>query len=122
MRHQHTTRARDFPGKRWLNVGLRAVHVVGLILLGASILTGSGNLSLAIALTVPSGLVMFLIDTWANPGHLREIAGFGVIVKLGLVWLMYLQPGFALELFWSSVILATVLSHAPANFRHWRLF
>lgn len=122
MPRPRNTSIRDFPGKRWLNVSLRAVHVVGLILLGAGLLSQASEMGLAITLTVSSGLAMFLIDTWANPGQLREVAGFGVLVKLALIGLMAAQPAIALTIFWLLVLLSTLLSHAPASFRHKQLF
>lgn len=112
---------RDFPGKRWLNVALRTLHLAGIVVLGGGLL-GSGDVGLGAAITFLSGLGMFAIDTWANPGHLREVAGFGVIVKLGLVGLMALQPGMAVPLFWFVLVLSTLLSHAPGAFRHRPLF
>jgi len=122
MPRPRNTSIRDFPGKRWLNVGLRAIHVAGLILLGAGLLNATAEMGLAITLTVTSGLAMFLIDTWANPAHLRELAGFGVLLKLLLVGLMAWQPAMAMTFFWLLVLLSTVLSHAPAGFRHKQLF
>lgn len=121
MKRQRASPIRDFPGKRWLNVSLRAVHVAGLILLGASLLAHSGESGFAVLLTVTSGLIMFLIDTWVNPDQLREVAGLGILLKLGVIGLMIWQPNLALELFWGLVVLSTVLSHAPAHFRHRRL-
>ena len=96
--------------------------MVGVILLGAALLGNGANLSLAIGLTASSGLAMFLIDTWANPEQLRELAGFGIVVKLALIALMALQPALALPLFWLLVLLSMLLSHAPAHFRHKQLF
>ena len=58
----------------------------------------------------------------ANPAHLREVAGFGVLVKLLLVGLMALQPAWGLAIFWMLLGLSTLLSHAPGNFRHRKLF
>ncbi|PKO87301.1 MAG: hypothetical protein CVU16_15960 [Betaproteobacteria bacterium HGW-Betaproteobacteria-10] len=112
---------RDFPGKRWFNLALRTVHLAGLILLGAALL-GVGNINSGGAVVFVSGLAMFIIDTWANPAHLREIAGFGVLLKLALVGLMTLAPTWALSIFWFVLALSTLLSHAPANFRHRKLF
>ena len=89
---------RDFSGKRWLNVALRTLHVCGIILLGAS-LTGAAPPLLAVVLTVISGGLMFAIDLWANPGHIRETAGFGVLVKLLLVGGMALSPAIPGPLF-----------------------
>ena len=112
---------RDFPGKRWLNLALRTAHLIGLVLLGAALL-GAGQVSLGASLTFVSGGAMFAIDTWANPAHLRETAGFGVLIKLTLVGLMAVQPAWALSLFWLVLALSTLLSHAPGNFRHRQLF
>ena len=112
---------RDFPGKRWVNLALRAVHLVGLVLLGAGLL-GAGEISTGATITFASGFAMLAIDTWANPAHLREVAGFGVLVKLLLVGLMALQPAWGLTIFWMVLGLSTLLSHAPGNFRHRKLF
>lgn len=108
---------RDFPGKRWLNVVLRTIHLAGIVVLGGGLL-GAGHVGLGAAITFLSGLGMFAIDTWANPGHLREVAGFGMIIKLGLVGLMAIQPHVALPVFWLLLVLSTLLSHAPGAFRH----
>ena len=112
---------RDFPGKRWVNLALRTMHLLGLVLLGAALL-GAGSIPQGAAVVCLSGLSMFAIDTWANPAHLRELAGFGVIVKLLLVGLMIFQPLWALPLFWFLLALSTLLSHAPGAFRHRRIF
>ncbi|WP_434516183.1 hypothetical protein AB6Q56_06010 [Dechloromonas sp. ARDL1] len=112
---------RDFPGKRWLNVALRTVHLLGIVLFGAALL-GAASIPLGAALTLTSGLGMFAVDTWANPAHLREVAGFGMLVKLALIALATLQPALALPVFWTLIVLSTLLSHAPGNFRHCRLF
>lgn len=112
---------RDFPGKRWLNVALRGLHLAGVILLGAALL-GAGDTATAAGLTFASGAAMFAIDTWAHPAQLRETAGFGVLVKLLLVGAMLVQPAHARPLFWTVLALSTLLSHAPGAFRHRRLF
>lgn len=112
---------RDFPGKRWLNVILRTAHVFAIVLFGAALL-GNGDTLWGAALTFATGAGMFAIDTWANPRQLREAAGFGIVLKLGLIGLAALQPAWALPLFWLVLVLSTVLSHAPGAFRHQQLF
>lgn len=112
---------RDFPGKRWLNVALRTVHILGIVLFGAALL-GAGSIPLGAGVTLVSGLAMFAVDTWANPAQLREIAGFGLLVKLALIGLATAVSSLALPVFWTLIVLSTLLSHAPGNFRHRRLF
>ncbi|HRH13885.1 MAG TPA: hypothetical protein PK225_05980 [Azonexus sp.] len=112
---------RDFPGRRWLNLSLRTVHLSGIILLGAGLL-GAGNVTAGAWLTLISGLAMFAGDAWANPAHLREVAGFGVLAKLALVAVMAAYPSGALPMFWAILVISTLLSHAPGAIRHRRLF
>ena len=112
---------RDFPGRRWLNLSLRTAHLSGIVLLGAGLL-GAGNVTAGAWLTLISGLAMFAGDAWANPAHLREVAGFGVLAKLALVALMVAHPPLALPVFWAILVLSTLLSHAPGALRHRRLF
>lgn len=112
---------RDFPGKRWFNVGLRTAHLLAVVLFGAALL-GAGDVATSALLTLGSGLAMFVIDLWANPAHLREVAGFGVIVKLSLLALAVVHPELGLAVFWVILVLSTLLSHAPGGFRHHRLF
>ena len=120
MPHQRDN-VRDFPGRRWLNLSLRAAHLAGIVLLGASLL-GVGKAEAGIWLTLISGLGMFAGDLWANPAHVREVAGFGVLLKLALVAVMAIHPPLALPLFWLILVLSTLLSHAPGQLRHYRLF
>jgi hypothetical protein len=112
---------RDFPGKRWLNLSLRTVHLVGLVLFGAALL-GSGSLRTGAAILFFSGLLMFAIDLWASPTLIREVAGFGIIVKLALLAIAGTQPETALAVFWLVLVLSTVISHSSGAFRHRRLF
>ena len=112
---------RDFPGRRWLNLSLRTLHLSGIVLLGAGLL-GAGNVAAGAWLTLISGLAMFAGDGWANPAHLREVAGFGVLAKLALVAVMAAYPSGALPMFWAILVISTLLSHAPGAIRHRRLF
>ena len=112
---------RDFPGRRWLNLGLRTAHLAGIVLLGAALL-GAGEITTGAWLTLLSGIGMFAGDAWANPAHVRELAGFGVLVKLALVAVMALYPPVALPVFWGILVISTLLSHAPGSLRHRRLF
>ena len=118
---KHRDDVRDFPGRRWLNLGLRTVHLSGIVLLGAALLR-AGEVASGAWLTLLSGLGMFAGDAWANPAHLREIAGCGVLLKLALVALMVVAPATALPVFWAILVLSTLLSHAPGALRHQRLF
>jgi hypothetical protein len=112
---------RDFRGRRALNLTLRTVHLAGVVMLGAALLGGTAPQT-GIWLTLGSGAGMFAGDLWANPAHLREAAGCGVLLKLLLVAAMAVWPASALTLFWAILILSALLSHAPGSLRHRCLF
>lgn len=112
---------RDFPGRRWLNVSLRTLHLAGVVLLGTALL-GTGETAVGGWLTLLSGLAMLASDWLTQPGHLREAAGAGILLKLTLVALIVALPGLAVPLFWLLLAGSTLLSHAPGSLRHRRLF
>lgn len=112
---------RDFPGRRWLNIALRSVHLVGVVLLGAALL-GSGDRELAGTVVLASGLWMYALDLWSNPWHFGELAGIFILIKLLLVAGLVIFPGAAAPLFWTLVVGSSLVSHAPGHFRHIRVF
>ena len=120
MAHQRKT-VRDFPGKRWANLALRGLHLLGVVLFGGALLYNGDPQGGALILLL-SGLLMFAIDLWATPPLIREVAGVGVIVKLALLLAANLRPELALAVFWLILALSTVISHAPAAVRHHQLF
>ena len=110
----------DFPGRRWVIVALRALHLVAVVVLGAQLLgapAAAGWPAAGVAAVVlGSGLAMLGLDLLAHRQHLRTIAGLTALVKLLLVAILALAP--ALWLFWTLVVLSALVSHAPATFRH----
>jgi len=111
---------RDFPGRRWLIVRLRSLHLVALMPLAVAVLsTGSppGWAAWGLLLT---GLGLWGIELWSNPKHRGELAGLFIPLKLAGVAGMIALPALAQPLFWLLVAASSVVSHAPAGFRHWR--
>lgn len=110
----------DFPGRRWVMVVLRTLHLVAVVALGVALVGGvvppgwsAGWIGAAV---LASGLAMLVLDLLADHGHLRSVAGLTAVLKLALVVVMAVQP--APVLFWVVLILSSVVSHAPARFRH----
>lgn len=104
--------------QRWGNVGLRGLHLVAVIFLGAALLgapTPADHAALGVAF---SGFAMLALDIWKKPGHLRETAGLAVLVKLLLVAWMAFDASARPALFWFIVAASAVFAHAPARFRH----
>ncbi|MBA3034401.1 MAG: hypothetical protein KKF85_01230 [Gammaproteobacteria bacterium] len=112
--------------RRWLSVLVRGMHLVAVIAFGAALfgapldhLGGVGRLAAAVTVT---GVAMFALDIWRKPSHLLEVAGVGVLAKLLLVGWMMFDSAPRLTLFWIIVVWSALFSHAPATFRHARLF
>ena len=121
MRTQLSSK-RDFPGKRWLSIALRSLHLVGVVLAGAAIFGNSPYLEAGGVLMLATGLCLFGIELWNNPRHLGELAGAFIPLKLLLVLAMVLMPNYAVPLFWLLLIASSAISHAPRSFRHIRPF
>tara|TARA_Y100000310_G_scaffold151157_1_gene150683 strand:+ start:163 stop:606 length:444 start_codon:yes stop_codon:yes gene_type:complete len=117
-------RSRFFPGQRWVNIGLRTVHLVGITVLGASLLTIEDQyLRQGAALAVlASGLGLAALYTFSNGTWLIQLSGQAVIAKLALVAAMIIWPACALVLFFVVIGLSTMISHAPASVRHYSLY
>jgi len=115
---------RDFPGRRWLIVVLRAIHLVGLVGTGAILLGGQPfGVAQPFVLTLfCSGLAMLLADLCAAPRYLGEISGAATLLKLLLLAWFMLDPAHRLPLFWGILVFSALIAHAPARLRHRRLF
>lgn len=106
---------------RWLNVLLRGIHLVAVIHFSASILgalpaSASGGMAVFL-----SGSALWAVDLLQHPNHLRQMAGFSMLLKLVLIAGMIVAPGLRLPLFWTIVVWSVIFAHAPASFRNARL-
>ena len=112
--------ARDFPGKRWLVNLLRAMHLVGVVGIGAGVLGNSPEFRwIAFGLTaLASGLAILALDAWSRPAYLREYVALAMAGKLLLLGLLLAWPAQRLALFWLVLVLSVLFAHAPASLRH----
>jgi len=112
---------RDLPGRRWLSIVLRALHLAGVVLCAVGILGASAPAPAAVALLLATGFALYGLDLWQHPPLWREVAGVFVLVKLALVVAMALLPAAAATLFWLLLLSSALVSHAPHGVRHRRL-
>jgi hypothetical protein len=106
---------------RWLGIVFRALHLAAVIHLGAAMLAGVPAQWAATAVLV-SGLALFALDSVRYPGHLGEVAGLSVVLKLVLVAAMVMVEPLRPPLFWTIIIWSVLFAHAPGSLRHRRLF
>jgi hypothetical protein len=112
---------RDLPGRRWLSISLRSLHLIGVVLAGVGLVGNGTHSATGAALMLLTGLGLFGVDLWHYPDLWREVAGAFVFVKLLVVVAMLLAPGIAGLLFWLLLVSSSVVSHAPRAFRHRRI-
>lgn len=111
---------RDFPGKRWLVNLLRALHLVGVVGLGAGVLGDIPEARwIAFGITaVVSGFIILALDGWSRPGYVREYVGLAMAGKLTLLGILLAWPAQRAVLFWLILVLSVLFAHAPASLRH----
>jgi len=119
---KHIKHRRDFPGRRWVIIALRSVHLAGVAMVGAALLGGGIDRTAAAMLMLVTGVGLYALDLWADPAHLGELAGIFIVVKLLVVLAMVLHPELAAPLFWGLLLTSSVVSHAPGRFRHIRIW
>jgi hypothetical protein len=112
---------RDFPGRRWVSIALRALHLSGVVLYAVGILGAGGPSRAAVALLLLTGIALGGLDWWHHPPLWREVAGAFVALKLLLIVAMILVPPLAGPLFWLVLLASAVVSHAPRGVRHRRI-
>lgn len=117
-----STAPQSFAWQRWVNVGLRTLHLVAVICIGAGLLGAPLSTDLAVLGVGATGLAMFGLDILNKPSHLREVSGLAVLPKLLLVGWMAVDAAARPVLFWLIVAGSVIFAHAPARLRHAVLF
>jgi hypothetical protein len=114
---------RDFFGRRWLIVLLRAALLVGLVGTGAILIAGlpfAGQTPFVTLLV--SGLAMMAIDLWVAPARFSEVAGLAILLKLALLLCLAYATSARMLIFWGVLVFSAIIAHAPASVRHRRIF
>lgn len=107
--------------RRWLNVLLRAAHLVAVIHLALALFlpsTAATDHSFAATATLISGVALLLVELWSLPSRVFELSTVSIGVKLTMIAALVLLPEWQLALFWAVVVWSVLFAHAPASFRH----
>jgi hypothetical protein len=97
------------------------VHLIGVVLVGASLLGDhDAYRPAAAALMRVTGIGLYGIEVWSKPHHAVELAGLFIPLKLARVAAMIVLPQLADGIFWLLRVASSIVSHAPAAFRHLR--
>ncbi len=115
---------RQLRGQRWLNIGLRTLHLIGLSGLGAGFLYPGTDESwrFFFHLAVWSGLALSLLFIWSDGVWLLQLQGQVIVAKIVLLSVAFATPDLRMPLFVLVIVLSAVVSHAPSRIRHIKVF
>ncbi len=115
---------RDFPYRRTLRVGLRALHILSAgTLVGGHIFAQPTEALLPwLCGAIVTGVLLLLTDLHATCAFLLEARGVAVIAKLIVLGLVAVFPYKAVVLLVSVLLIGAISSHLPKRYRHHVLF
>jgi hypothetical protein len=110
---------RHFAGQRWVNIGLRSAHLIGVAGIGGGFLFALEPSSWATYwyLTLTTGIALTLLYLWSTFHWLLELKGLAIVLKTLLMALALATPNLRGELFLTVIAISAVSAHAPAWMR-----
>ncbi len=116
---------RPLPGKRWLSIMLRSLHLVGIAGLAGAYLydVPESQWQPYLLLAVISGLLMLAKELYVDGLWLLQLRGQLVVGKLlllgyGLVW--FDQPEAWIYIL--VILISGIIAHAPGKVRYYSLW
>ena len=112
---------RAFRGQRWLNIGLRGLHLVGVAgVAGGFLFDLPGEAWMFYwHLAAVTGLLMSLIYLWIDCDWITQLKGQVIVLKVLLLWLALAWPAAQAPIFVAVIVLSAFFAHAPAKVRSW---
>lgn len=116
--------SRNFPGKRWLNISLRTLHLIGMAGLGGAYLYAAPRelWEPYMWLSLGSGFALVALFLYSNGVWLLQLRGLLILFKLVLLGIMLWLPAINLQLGMVVIVLSSVVSHAPGNVRYYSIW
>lgn len=116
---------RDFPGRRWLSITLRTLHLIGIAGLAGAYLfhLPESQWMPYLWLAVLSGFLMAAMAIYVDGIWLLQLRGQAIFLKLLLlstVFWLFDEPQAMIYLL--VIILSGVVSHAPGKVRYYSLW
>jgi hypothetical protein len=109
-------------GERWINIVLRAAHLVGIAGIGGGFLFAQDPALWEPYwyLSIVTGIALVALYLWSTFAWVFELKGLAVLVKTLMLGGAFAWPAARAELFVTIVILSGVMAHAPARVRGYR--
>ncbi|MBA1446239.1 MAG: hypothetical protein M3H12_19935 [Chromatiales bacterium] len=116
--------SRYLPGHRWINIGLRTLHLIGIAGVGGGYLYAAADETwrIYLDLCLASGLLLSLLFIYANGIWLLQLRGHVIMLKLLLLYAIALWPSLSMPLLLMILALSGWISHAPGSVRYYSIF
>ena len=110
---------RTFPGERWLDIGLRSIHLIGIAGIGGGFLLNvpEAQYQPFWQLTMATGSLLVLLYVWTDGKWLLRVKGIVILLKLFLLLLASLLPEWRAALFSLIILMSGWVAHAPGKVR-----
>jgi hypothetical protein len=114
--------SRVFRGQRTIRILFRTVHIGSVVTFMGAVLCGqtpTGSLHLLLF----SGAYLVAEQFYRyGPAYLRFASFWTVVTKVAILMLGLLVPQALVSTLWASLILGSLISHAPGRVRHFSLW
>lgn len=113
-----------YPGKRWLRVISRSLHILGVVGCGGGILYGLAPVHWWFwwQLAMVTGFILILTDVLASLIWLIQLRGVIILAKLPLLAAIGYFPEYAPGLLIVIVLLSGVIAHASGDVRYYSIW
>lgn len=114
---------RTFPGKRWIRIGMRTLHLIGTAGVGGGFLYQAPREAWMpyLILTIATGFAIFFIEIWANGVWLIQLRGMAILVKLVLLSCLHFAPDWGGPPLVISIVISGLIAHAPGDVRYYSI-
>lgn len=123
--HSFFIQQRSLPGKRWLGIGLRCLHLIGICGLSGGYLFSLPESEWYgyLLVTLVSGGLMVLKAVYLDGIWLLQLRGQVILLKIALLGLAVVLSSEAGSLVFIVIIVASgIIAHAPGKLRYYSLW
>ena len=123
--HSFFTQQRTIPVKRWLSIGLRCLHLVGICGLSGAYLFSLPESEWYgyLLVTLVSGFLMMFKEIYQDTICLLQLRGQVILLKIALLGLAStFFPEMDRLVFIVVIVISGVIAHAPGKLRYYSVW
>ncbi len=115
---------REFPGQRWVRIGVRTWHLASMGALFGGTLQGlaMAEQPWAVGHTVLSGSVFVALELYGSCVFLLQLKGLAVVLKMVLLGGALVSTGNSVAWLLVAIMVGGVSSHMPGRYRYFSIF